>query len=85
MKSGSKIEMARCIHVGLLCVQENPLERPTMTTVLLMLNSGSTTLPRPSEPAFFINSNYSKMSEQFVDHSSTQDVNELSITELYPR
>ncbi|KAL0535154.1 hypothetical protein IC582_029477 [Cucumis melo] len=85
LKSGSKIEMARCIHVGLLCVQENPLERPTMTTVLLMLNSGSTTLPRPSEPAFFINSNYSKMSEQFVDHSSTQDVNELSITELYPR
>ncbi|XP_038894834.1 putative receptor-like protein kinase At4g00960 [Benincasa hispida] len=85
LKSGSKIEMARCIHIGLLCVQENPLERPTMTTVLLMLNSGSITLPRPSQPAFFINSTCSQMSPQFEDHSSTHDSNELSITELYPR
>ncbi|CAK9327357.1 unnamed protein product [Citrullus colocynthis] len=85
LKSGSRIETARCIHVGLLCVQENPLERPTMTTVLLMLNSGSVTLPRPSQPAFFIDSACCQMSRQFEDHSSTHDPNDLSITELCPR
>uniref|UniRef100_A0A0A0LX67 non-specific serine/threonine protein kinase n=1 Tax=Cucumis sativus TaxID=3659 RepID=A0A0A0LX67_CUCSA len=51
----------------------------------IMGTYGSTTLPKPSEPAFFINSKCSQMPGQFTDHSLTQDVNELSITELYPR
>ncbi|GKV50471.1 hypothetical protein SLEP1_g57171 [Rubroshorea leprosula] len=45
--------MMRCIHIGLLCVQENVAERPTMASVVLLLNSNSTSLPVPSQPAFF--------------------------------
>ncbi|CAL5095573.1 unnamed protein product [Urochloa decumbens] len=45
-------EMLRCIHVGLLCVQAGPPLRPSMASVVVMLNSRSMTLPVPAEPAF---------------------------------
>ncbi|KAK3024829.1 hypothetical protein RJ639_045046 [Escallonia herrerae] len=54
--SGSIRDIIRCIHVGLLCVQENVASRPTMASIVLMLNSFSITLPLPSEPAFFMHS-----------------------------
>ena len=44
-------EVARCIHIGLLCVQEDPADRPTMTTVVLMLSSFAVSLPLPKQPA----------------------------------
>lgn len=47
-------EIMRCIHVGLLCVQEDIADRPTMTSVLLMLNSTSFPLSQPSEPPFLM-------------------------------
>ncbi|KAK2991008.1 hypothetical protein RJ640_005490 [Escallonia rubra] len=46
----------RCIHIGLLCVQENVASRPTMASVVLMLNSFSITLPVPLELAVFMHS-----------------------------
>ncbi|KAH7675705.1 Non-specific serine/threonine protein kinase protein [Dioscorea alata] len=47
-------EVLRCIHIGLLCVQEDPQDRPTMGTVVLMLRSYLYPLPEPFTPAFFI-------------------------------
>ncbi|XP_077244227.1 G-type lectin S-receptor-like serine/threonine-protein kinase At4g03230 isoform X2 [Tasmannia lanceolata] len=47
-------EVMKCIHVGLLCVQEDPRDRPTMSSVVLMLASEYTNLPIPKNPAFFI-------------------------------
>ncbi|KAM0873384.1 hypothetical protein ACQ4PT_038095 [Festuca glaucescens] len=41
----------RCIHVALLCIQDCPLHRPTMSDVLLMLRSESISLPTPSVPS----------------------------------
>ncbi|KAI3902458.1 hypothetical protein MKW92_008958 [Papaver armeniacum] len=52
----SRDEAMRCIHIGLLCVQENVADRPTMPTVLLMLNSYSVSLNLPSAPALFAGS-----------------------------
>ncbi|XVF30513.1 hypothetical protein REPUB_Repub16aG0064400 [Reevesia pubescens] len=45
-------EILRCIHVGLLCVQEFANDRPTISTVLSMLNSEIVDLPTPKQPAF---------------------------------
>ncbi|XP_039139773.1 cysteine-rich receptor-like protein kinase 6 [Dioscorea cayenensis subsp. rotundata] len=45
-------EVLRCIHIGLLCVQEVPASRPSMSMVVLMLNSYSMSLQAPSKPAF---------------------------------
>ncbi|THG15318.1 hypothetical protein TEA_008786 [Camellia sinensis var. sinensis] len=45
-------EILRCVNVGLLCVQEFAIDRPTISTVLSMLNSEISYLPRPKQPAF---------------------------------
>ncbi|XP_062082959.1 G-type lectin S-receptor-like serine/threonine-protein kinase At4g27290 isoform X1 [Humulus lupulus] len=49
-------EALRCIHIGLLCVQQNPIDRPNMSSVILMLN-GEKVLPQPKPPAYFTNTN----------------------------
>ena len=46
-------EVLRCIHVGLLCVQQNPIDRPDMSSVVLMLNS-ERELPQPKSPGYFL-------------------------------
>ncbi|XP_022142346.1 cysteine-rich receptor-like protein kinase 29 [Momordica charantia] len=58
-------EIVKCIHLGLLCVQENVASRPTMASVVLMLNSNSLTLPVPSRPGFFLQSNTSNLPQHF--------------------
>ncbi|WVZ99037.1 hypothetical protein U9M48_044393 [Paspalum notatum var. saurae] len=45
-------EILNCIHVALLCVQEDPQLRPGMASVVVMLNSRSVTLPPPTVPAY---------------------------------
>ncbi|KAK4588007.1 hypothetical protein RGQ29_019129 [Quercus rubra] len=47
-----QMEMLRCIHVGLLCVQELARDRPTVSTIISMLNSEILDLPTPKQPAF---------------------------------
>ncbi|XP_057732254.1 cysteine-rich receptor-like protein kinase 29 [Arachis stenosperma] len=54
MNNGSRNEILRCIHIGLLCVQENLADRPNMASIVLMLNSHSLTLPVPSKPPFLV-------------------------------
>nr|XP_029122661.1 cysteine-rich receptor-like protein kinase 10 isoform X2 [Elaeis guineensis] len=58
-------EVLRCIQIGLLCVQEEPGERPSMASVILMLSSYSVTVPPPSPPAFFVSSGTVTESEVF--------------------
>ncbi|KAL5731104.1 hypothetical protein ACHQM5_003863 [Ranunculus cassubicifolius] len=45
-------EVLKCIHIGLLCVQKFPNDRPTMSTVLSMLDNG-VLLPQPKQPGFY--------------------------------
>ncbi|KAJ8470226.1 hypothetical protein OPV22_024569 [Ensete ventricosum] len=45
-------EVLRCMKVALLCVQERPEDRPTMSAVVLMLGSDSQLLPQPRRPGF---------------------------------
>ncbi|KAG5234795.1 cysteine-rich receptor protein [Salix suchowensis] len=100
LSNGSATEMMRCIHIGLLCVQENVADRPTMASVVLMLSSSSLTLQIPSQPAFFMGNNtyQSDMSSSLGHNSRVTDQsslseseriplsrNEVSISELYPR
>ncbi|ESR60713.1 hypothetical protein CICLE_v10014576mg [Citrus x clementina] len=48
-----KYEVLKCIHIGLLCVQEAAADRPSMSDIVTMLSSYSITSPEPSKPAFF--------------------------------
>lgn len=66
-------EALRCIQVGLLCVQQHPEDRPTMSSVLLMLDSESVLLPQPRRPGLY--------SERFfleTDSSSRDRLNSAS-------
>ncbi|KAM0871502.1 hypothetical protein ACQ4PT_039346 [Festuca glaucescens] len=46
-------EVLRCIHVGLLCIQDRPSDRPFMSSVMFMLENESALLPAPREPLYF--------------------------------
>ncbi|KAI3456399.1 hypothetical protein Pfo_013062 [Paulownia fortunei] len=65
-------DMLRCIHIGLLCVQENVANRPTMASVVLMLNYFSITLPLPSKPACFTASHYGSDISVFQEYNSKE-------------
>ncbi|OVA04104.1 Protein kinase domain [Macleaya cordata] len=69
-------EVCRCIHVGLLCVQDSTIDRPTMSSVVLMLESESATLPRPKPPTFTIGRSPTGMDLSIEEHEivSTNDV-----------
>ncbi|XP_028108648.1 cysteine-rich receptor-like protein kinase 8 [Camellia sinensis] len=47
-------EVVTCIHIGLLCVQEDLKDRPNMSSVVVLLGSESATLPEPNQPAFSV-------------------------------
>lgn len=76
--------MMRCIHIGLLCVQADPSDRPTMSSVVFMLGSELVPLPQPKEPAFYVAQvvNESDQSSSSVKHGS---INKLTITNMTPR
>ncbi|XP_017980503.1 PREDICTED: G-type lectin S-receptor-like serine/threonine-protein kinase At4g27290 [Theobroma cacao] len=76
-------EVLRCINVALLCVQRHPEDRPNMSMVLLML-SGETILPKPKQPGFFIERNLPLAYSKSVKHEPFS-VYGSNITELEPR
>ncbi|KAL2324338.1 hypothetical protein Fmac_023396 [Flemingia macrophylla] len=84
-------EVIRCIHIGLLCVQEDPADRPTMASILLMLDSYSVTIPVPNKPAFFINSRTESnipmwpQIDQSIAESTKNSVNEMPVSEGDPQ
>ena len=76
-------EALRCIHVSLLCLQQYPEDRPTMTSVIQMLGS-EMELVEPKEPGFFPRriSDEEKFSSN-LNHKTSND--ELTITSLTGR
>ncbi|KAL7598908.1 hypothetical protein Lser_V15G22931 [Lactuca serriola] len=76
--------LLRSIHVALLCVQENALDRPEMSDVISMLNNDTMSLPVPKQPAFFIGRSASKstsVERKLEDYS----VNDMTITVMEAR
>ncbi|KAL7244065.1 hypothetical protein ACSBR1_016319 [Camellia fascicularis] len=54
MESCDLDEFLRYMHIGLLCVQEDAYDRPTMSSVVVMLKSEAVTLSQPERPAFSV-------------------------------
>ncbi|GMJ13792.1 cysteine-rich RLK (RECEPTOR-like protein kinase) 14 [Hibiscus trionum] len=86
--SGSRSEMTRSIHIGLLCVQESDANRPSMNSVVLMLIDASVSMPMPSTPAFMASATtvLSEASSSSDYNNSDQFTrNKVSISTLDPR
>ncbi|KAF8030681.1 hypothetical protein BT93_E2956 [Corymbia citriodora subsp. variegata] len=83
-------EVVRCLHIGLLGVQKDPADRPTMASIVLMLSSLSLELPQPRLPAFFLQRSMERQSkelesDEFTSRSMPCSINEMSATEVQPR
>ncbi|XP_047339691.1 cysteine-rich receptor-like protein kinase 44 [Impatiens glandulifera] len=85
-------EVKRCIHIGLMCVQEDSEARPTMTSVILMLGSNSQTLPLPKAPALFNYNNGQSNTESISRNNERVDTSGSKsymwsdeVHDLYPR
>ncbi|XP_070677290.1 G-type lectin S-receptor-like serine/threonine-protein kinase At4g27290 isoform X2 [Malus domestica] len=75
-------EVERTILVGLLCVQQNPKDRPSMSATILMLG-GEGALPSPLKPGFYSERD---LTELEASHSSKAcSTNEVTISLLEAR
>jgi hypothetical protein len=78
-------DIIRCIHIALLCVQEDPNDRPTMAKVVSFLNNPSVDLPLLTEQSFFMkrtmDDNMVRKGLDSMDNSNC----ELTASEIYPR
>jgi hypothetical protein len=61
----------RCIHIGLLCVQGDPVTRPVMSSVVMMLGSDTFSLQSPG-PTTRQHSRIDSVSEGLATHGSPE-------------
>uniref|UniRef100_A0A2N9F8P9 non-specific serine/threonine protein kinase n=1 Tax=Fagus sylvatica TaxID=28930 RepID=A0A2N9F8P9_FAGSY len=76
-------ELLRCIHLSLLCVQQRPEDRPSMSSVVVILGSESA-LPQPKKPGFFLEKD-SNEGPGFSSKHELSSTNEITITLLEAR
>nr|AIZ68213.1 receptor-like serine/threonine-protein kinase SD1-8 [Albuca bracteata] len=80
-QSFSMGEVLRCMKVALLCVQERPEDRPTMSSVVLMLGSDHAFLPEPNPPGFVARQRSPDESSSSMKDTSNS-VNGLTVTTM---
>ncbi|KAJ7948535.1 S-receptor-like serine/threonine-protein kinase [Quillaja saponaria] len=76
-------EVRRCIHISLLCLEQHPHDRPSMSSVVLMSGS-DVALPQPQQPGFFIGE-HSHIVYSSTFNKASPSINGLSITVLKAR
>ncbi|XP_050212568.1 cysteine-rich receptor-like protein kinase 25 [Mercurialis annua] len=80
------IEVVKCVHIGLLCVQDEPAERPTMSSVVFMLASETITLPQPKQPLFSIAQLVARSApSSSASASKVSSVNQVTSSSVSPR
>ncbi|KAF5474709.1 hypothetical protein F2P56_006587 [Juglans regia] len=76
-------EVKKYMHIGLLCVQEDPADRPTMSSVVVLLGDESILpLPKPKQPALAMGRIVQQIDPFPVTNPS---VNGLTVSSLSPR
>ena len=77
-------EVSRAVHIGLLCVQKYPEDRPDMPIVVLMLGS-QIPLPEPKEPGFYTERRPQEANSSSNNNAEWSSSNSLSVTYPQPR
>jgi hypothetical protein len=60
-------QFEKCVNIGLICVQGDPNDRPTMSTIVTMLDSETATIPTPKRPSFFSGTGLSSTTSSLLD------------------
>lgn len=80
-------EVLRCIHIGLLCVQHRAVDRPSMSSVLMMLCSEGA-LVQPKRPGYFMETDFHSAEANYsssTNHVFSSSTNELTISAMEAR
>ncbi|KAJ6995883.1 G-type lectin S-receptor-like serine/threonine-protein kinase At4g27290 isoform X2 [Populus alba] len=77
----STATLLRYINIGLLCVQESPADRPTMSDVISMIVNEHVALPEPRQPAFVAGRNVAEQ-RPLMSSSGVPSVNSMTITAI---
>lgn len=77
--SGSHDEVARCVQIGLLCIQQHAVDRPNIEQVMSMLTT-TMDLPKPKQPVFSL-----QVQESDSESKSMYSVNGLTQTTVIGR
>ncbi|KAK9214521.1 hypothetical protein WN944_006514 [Citrus x changshan-huyou] len=64
---------------------EDPAHRPNMSSVVVMLASDTATLPQPTQPAFSVDRLAAKSGQSSSSGSKFCSVNEITLSNVYPR
>ncbi|KAF7086939.1 hypothetical protein CFC21_090181 [Triticum aestivum] len=75
--SCSPDETIRCIHIGLLCVQDSPNARPLVSSIVSFLENGDISLPPPKESVYFAENNNGN---DGAAENTVNSANNMSIT-----
>ncbi|XP_038695416.1 cysteine-rich receptor-like protein kinase 10 [Tripterygium wilfordii] len=78
--SRSSCKLIRCMHIALLCVQDDPRERPSMLEVSSMLQNGTTPLAIPKKPSFSIKRDHEGQKKETALHFEICSVNDATIS-----
>ncbi|KAB5556146.1 hypothetical protein DKX38_007055 [Salix brachista] len=76
--------LLRYINIGLLCVQESPADRPTMSDVISMIVNEHVALPDPKQPAFVAGRNVAEPGS-LMSSAGVPSVNNVTITAIDAR
>ncbi|XP_074269991.1 G-type lectin S-receptor-like serine/threonine-protein kinase SD1-13 [Silene latifolia] len=80
---GFEAEISKCIHVGLLCVQEYAQDRPDISDVIAKLIASSTAdFQKPKQPGF---TRFMRDTSSSTQSHQTSSTNGLSITKISGR
>jgi hypothetical protein len=75
---GLLIVLEKCVQIGLLCVQQLPDDRSTMSAVVTMLNSDDSEIYPPEMPMFDDGSAGSPSHAAFNDSGAQRDTVDLT-------
>ncbi|KAG5566212.1 hypothetical protein RHGRI_001974 [Rhododendron griersonianum] len=84
--TNSSCKLVRCMQIALLCVQENPVDRPSMLELSVMLKNETAAMNIPKRPAFSTRRDEDEV--QVQESTSQQEVwsvGDVSITQMVAR
>ena len=77
-------EALKCIRIGLLCVEEDAMNRPSMLAVVFML-SNETEIPSPKQPAFLFRESHNNPDVALTVEDGLCSVNQVTISTIASR
>ncbi|XP_057428737.1 receptor-like serine/threonine-protein kinase SD1-8 [Lotus japonicus] len=81
-ESCSQSEVLRCIHIGLICVQERAEDRPAMSSVVLMLSNEAALMPEPKHPGFVFGRSPGETNSSSARQEESYTINQVTVTRL---